>query len=68
MPAKKNILKPKESYLVARQGPETSSASGMTIGPFDMVFRPFSLMVTVMTLMPTSEVFGGFCYSFENTF
>ena len=59
--------KQEQSNLVARQGPETSSASGTTIGPLDMVFRPFSLIVTVMTIIPTSEVFGGFCYSFENT-
>ena len=52
---------------MARQGPETSSASGMAVGPLDMVLGPFSLMVTVMTTMATSEVFGDFGYSFENT-
>ena len=43
-------------YLVARQGPDTSSPSGTTIGP---------LIVTVMTLFLTSEVFGSSRYSFE---
>ena len=46
-------------YLVARQGPDTSSPSGTTIGP---------LIVTVMTLVLTSEVFGGSRYSFEKLF
>ena len=46
-------------YLVARQGPDTSSPSGTAIGP---------LIVTVMTLFLTSEVFGSSRYSFEKTF
>ena len=46
-------------YLVARQGPDTSSPSGTAIGP---------LIVTVMTLFLTSEVFGSSRYSFGKTF